>query len=160
MRAVFDHHAGRVLLILVALIVWSLVGYRLFMGLGGRGEETKATRKTDTLRLAEAPEPFQYEATFEDPFRPEFEAKREPAPKKNPGSNKQTKSKNEKSPKPPPFRLAGIVGETALLWGPEGKTHLVGRGDSLYATRIVEVAKKKVVFTYRERRFTLNIIDN
>jgi hypothetical protein len=144
------------LLILTVLAVWGTVLFRVYDEVRDPGE-TSPPAERHTREATEAPVPMRipYTGAFSDPF----ERKQIVLEEEDPVAEEifDAAPPNYR-PEPPPVRLAGVVGHTALLLQHD-ETVLVQEGDVVRGAEVVIVERDHVVLFYMDHYHTLTITE-
>jgi len=152
----------RILLIIVALMVWFHNGYKFFIGVQKADEVITTKEKSgddSVLQDSTAVETrWVYEASFRDPFK-NWLAKS--MPKKPSVKRKKVGKKIKRSaPKPPKVRLNGIIKDgkgTLCIIENQGETKFVRTGDKVFGVKIVSIDSNVVAYEFNGDEFVLNL---
>jgi len=150
-----------ILLLMLALVIWSHNAYQIFIGVTQSDQEletlttTNQWERSDSLAPARVQQKaFVYAATFRDPF----ENWLKPEPQATPRVARPQSVQVEK-PQPPRLRLSGIVrdgaGVLAIIEGPDGEIHFLKQRESLAGVKIVRIDSGSVSCEFDQKKIHL-----
>lgn len=152
----------RILLIIVALLVWFHNGYKFFIGVQKSDEVTITKAKPgDDFVLqdsATVEKRWVYEASFRDPFK-NWLVKSKPT-KHSAKRKKPNKKIKQPVPKPPRVRLQGIIKDdkgTLCIIENQGEIRFVRTGDKVFDVKIVAIDSNVVAYEFNGNQFVLNL---
>jgi hypothetical protein len=150
-----------VILILLALAVWSHNIYQIVIGVTRADQEAGSPMGDENVALHDTlvskPRPaFVYSSAPRDPFLHwlQLEKKIKPAPL-------MPMVKAAPAEPPPRLRLSGIVrdanGVLAIIEDPQGDMHFARTDDVITGVRLVHIDSSRVVCEFGQRKFELQL---